>query len=520
MSNLVDSRHLTLLLASISFNYVEVGFSLYFENSIDIVDALLNLEKDTSMSRLVRAFTLLLLAGGLMSSQAASASEKNLDFKQYQDQAVTVLRDYLKIDTTVPPGNEARGAEYLKGILNKNGIEAELFETAPNRSVVYARLKGNGKKKAVILLNHIDVVPAEAKDWKYPPFGGEIHDGEIWGRGALDMKGMGVIELMAMIMLKQSGIELDRDIIYLGTPDEEVGGEFGAGWLQKHKPEIIKSAEFLLNEGFPIESDEKGKAKYWGVDYAEKSVLWLELTTEGAAGHASMPIPGAATYRLVRALKKIDDAGPNFRLLPEVEEYFKKIAATEDESMKKLYASIDSSIKEKKHSHELLSDLLKSSMLRNTISLTVMKAGYKTNVIPASASAQLDCRLLPDVKKDEFIKWIKGIIDDPTVKISVLEWNQSDPSSMETEMVAAIKKVAAAEDAKVPVVPVIVPWFTDSHWFRELGVQAYGFQPCEVDKEHFATMHGKDERISIDSFKKGVVRMYKILKEVAAADAK
>ncbi|MCA9815872.1 MAG: M20/M25/M40 family metallo-hydrolase, partial [Cyanobacteria bacterium HKST-UBA01] len=168
----------------------------------------------------------------------------------------------------------------------------------------------------------------------------------------------------------------------------------------------------------------------------------------------------------------------------------------------------------------LLSDLLKSSMLRNTISLTVMKAGYKTNVIPASASAQLDCRLLPDVKKDEFIKWIKGIIDDPTVKISVLEWNQSDPSSMETEMVAAIKKVAAAEDAKVPVVPVIVPWFTDSHWFRELGVQAYGFQPCEVDKEHFATMHGKDERISIDSFKKGVVRMYKILKEVAAADAK
>ncbi len=458
----------------------------------------------------------------LASSESDKKSEKselsgNSSKEDFGEMALKVLSEYLKIDTTVPPGNETRGAKYLKSVLEKEGIKAELFETAPGRSIVYARLKGNGKKKGVILLNHIDVVPAEAKDWKHPPFSGEVHDGELWGRGAIDMKSMGVIELVAMIMLKRSGVELDRDIIFLGTPDEEVGGEFGAGWFQKNKPEIIKSAEFLLNEGFPIEANEKGEAKYWGVDFAEKSVLWLELSAEGPAGHASMPIPGSATYRLVRALKNVEGVGANFKLLPEVEEYFTNIADTEDEATKKIYSDIAHSIKNKKHTDRILSDLLKSSMLRNTISLTVMKAGYKTNVIPALAMAQLDCRLLPGVKKDEFISWIKEIINDPTIKIKVLEWNKSDPSRMDTDMVKAIKSVAREEDSKVPVVPVIVPWFTDSHWFRELGVQAYGFQPFEVDKEHFATMHGKDERIPVRSLKRGVDRMYKILLKVATS---
>lgn len=448
---------------------------------------------------------------------AGPSNNSEVDFDKYGKLATKILCDYLKIDTTVPPGNEALGAKYLKDILTNNGIEAKLFETDKNRSIVYGRLKGNGKKKSVILLNHIDVVPAQAKDWKHNPFSGEIHDGEIWGRGAIDMKGMGVIELVAMIMLKKSGIELDRDIIFLGTPDEEVGGIYGAGWFQKNKPEIIKSAEFLLNEGFPIEADDKGKAKYWGVDYAEKSVLWLELTCNGSAGHASMPIPGASTYRLVRALKKVDDAGPNFELLPSVKEYFTKIAATEDEATKELYANISSTIQKKEHTHKLLSDLLKSSMLRNTISLTKMQAGYKTNVIPAKAMAQLDCRLLPGVKKDEFLTWIKGIISDPQVDIKVLEWNNSEPSNMKTDMVVAIKEVAKAENPDIPVVPVVVPWFTDSHWFRELGVQAYGFMPFEVDKVHFATMHGKDERVPVKAFEKGVERMYKILLNVSKA---
>ncbi|MCA9801262.1 MAG: M20/M25/M40 family metallo-hydrolase [Cyanobacteria bacterium HKST-UBA02] len=453
---------------------------------------------------------------GLIASPLGAAAN-TVDYEKAGDQACSILSRYLQVDTTVPPGNEKDGALFLRKVLAEEGIESEVFDTAPNRACLYARLKGNGKKKGIILLNHIDVVPAEPADWKFHPFKGEIHDGEIWGRGALDMKGMGVIELMAMVLLKRSGKELDRDIIFLATPDEEVGGEFGAGWFVKNKPELVKNAEFLLNEGFSIESDESGKQKYWGVDYAEKSALWLELTTRGEAGHASMPLAGASTNRLVRALNKIDGAGPNFKVLPPVKEYFAKIAMTETGDLKELFKNIESSVEDESNEKAILSDVLKSSMLRNTISLTVMKAGYKTNVIPAEASAQLDCRLLPGVEKDDFVAFIKKTINDDGVDIKVLEWNKAFPSSMDTELVECIKAVAAEESSGAPVVPVIVPWFTDSHWFRELGVQAYGFEPVEVDSEHFATMHGKDERIPVDAFKRGVKRMHQILDRLCTA---
>lgn len=460
-------------------------------------------------------------------SSAALAAD-SIDYKAAGDEATKILADYLRVDTTVPPGNEKLGAEFLADIFKKNGIDAQILETVPpvlegpeknaGRACVYARLKGTGKKKAIVLLNHIDVVPAEAKDWKYAPFGGEIHDGELWGRGALDMKGMGVIELMAMLLLKRSGAKLDRDIIFIGTPDEEVGGVYGAGWFKKNHPELVSDAEFLLNEGFCIEADEKGVPKYWGIDFGEKSVLWLELKTRGEAGHASMPMPGSATVRLVKALDKIVTAGPNFKVLPQVEGYFKKIAKFETGELKAAYENIVASVADPSKSPVLLKDLLKSSMLRNTVSLTVMKAGYKTNVIPAEASAHLDCRLLPGVTKEEFISWIQEVVEDPKVEINALEWEKAEPSSTDTDLYKAIEAVAAEETPDAPVVPVVVPWFTDSHWFRELGIIAYGFEPVELDQAHMATMHGRDERIPLTGIENGVRRMHKILLRTAASE--
>lgn len=461
-------------------------------------------------------------------SSAALAADSTVDYKAAGDEATKVLADYLRIDTTVPPGNEKLGAEFLAAILRKNGIDAQILETVKpvlegpekneGRACVYARLKGTGKKKAIVLLNHIDVVPAEAKDWKHAPFGGEIHDGELWGRGALDMKGMGVIELMAMLLLKRSGVKLDRDIIYLGTPDEEVGGVYGAAWFKKNHPELVSDAEFLLNEGFCIEADEKGVPKYWGVDFGEKSVLWLELKTRGEAGHASMPLPGSATVRLVKALDKIVTASPNFKVLPQVEEYFKKIAKLQTGELKSAYENIVAAVADPAKSSMLMKDLLKSSMLRNTVSLTVMKAGYKTNVIPAEATAHLDCRLLPGVTKEEFVSYIQEVVDDSNVEVSALEWEKAEPSSIDTAMYKAIEAVAAEETPDAPVVPVVVPWFTDSHWFRELGITAYGFEPVEIDGVHMATMHGKDERIPLAGIENGVRRMHKILLKAAAAE--
>ncbi|MBX9723951.1 MAG: M20/M25/M40 family metallo-hydrolase, partial [Candidatus Obscuribacterales bacterium] len=259
----------------------------------------------STLFALAVAFTTSILPSGASSVPAQAKS-----LEQSQDEAIGLLKEYLKIDTTNPPGNETKGAEYLAKIFKDNGIEAQLYETAPGRSCVYARLKGTGKKKAIVLLNHIDVVPANAADWKHAPFGGDEIDGEIWGRGTIDMKGYGIAQLETMLMFKRSGKLLDRDLIFVGTPDEEVGGNFGASWFVKNHADLVKDAEFLLNEGAFIDTADDGKARYCGVAVSEKSVLWLSLSSKGDAGHASMPQPDSSVNRLVSSLNKIIENPP------------------------------------------------------------------------------------------------------------------------------------------------------------------------------------------------------------------
>jgi len=457
-----------------------------------------------------------LLIAAVVAISPSGRADNALDFDKAGAEATRYLSQYLKIDTTVPPGNEKLGAEFLESILKENGIETGLYETAPQRACIFARLKGSGKKRPIVLLNHIDVVPARAEDWTHPPFAGETHDAELWGRGAMDMKGMAVAELEAMLLLKRSGRTLDRDIVFLGTPDEEVGGEFGAKWFVENHLELIKNAEFLINEGFHIDTDKDGKPRYWGVDVGEKSVLWLRLTARGEAGHASMPMRNASTNRLVRALAQIVEAQPKPVVLPAVREYFDKISTRESGWLKAAYADIDQAIKTPDTVEKLLQDKLKGSMLVNTVSLTVLKSGYKTNVIPAEAVAELDCRLLPGVKHEDFIAGLRSIVNDPAVDFSVLEWENTESSPFNTDLFEAIKAVAAKEAPGVPVVPVVVPWFTDAHWFRELGIVCYGFEPFEIDEQHLATMHGKDERIPLSAVTDGVRRLYKVLETVAA----
>lgn len=453
----------------------------------------------------------LLSCVGFPASAVTSQARPAAAAANYADEAVDLLSRYLQVDTTNPPGNEKLGAQFLADIFEKNGIKAEVFETAPGRACVYARLNGNGKKRPIVLLNHIDVVPARPEDWKHHPFKGEVIDGEIWGRGALDMKGFGIAELETMLMLKRSGKTLDRDIIFLGTPDEEVGGTHGAAWFAKNKPELVKGAEFLINEGAAIDTSPDGKPKYWGVDISEKSVLWLKLTAKGDAGHASMPMPESAPNKLIRAVSKVVNSPPSPMVLPAVEQFFSDIAKTEPEPMRSLFANVKASVQDPKSYAEILKNRQLSPMLRNTVSLTVLKAGYKTNVIPAEASAELDCRLLPGADKDKFIAEIKEKMADPAIEVSVLDWVHADASPYDTELFSVIKKVAAKNQPGVPVVPVVVPWFTDAHWFRDLGIMSYGFMPFEIDPEHIATMHGKDERMPVKSFTQGVQFLHEIV---------
>ncbi len=455
-----------------------------------------------------------LFAVGVATAVAVSAATGGNWSAAAGDEAVKYLSDYIQVNTTNPPGNETLGAVYLQKIFKANGIESQLFETEKGRSCLYARLKGSGKKRPIILLNHIDVVPAEASDWDHPPFSGMTVNGEIWGRGAMDMKGMAIAELETMLLLKRAGKPLERDVIFLATPDEEVGGRFGAEWFVKNHPELVRDAEFLINEGYFIETTSKGVPKYWGVDISEKSVLWLRLTARGNAGHGSMPMPDSAPNKLVRALTHVINEPPAPTVLPAVREFFQSIAACEPEPLRGYFTNIDKSVADPKIYSELLTDKLRSSMLRNTVSLTVLKSGYKTNVIPAESIAELDCRILPGVTKEAFIEEMQKRIADPTIEISVVDWVHAEASPQNTDLYAAITEVAHEEQPGVPVVPVVVPWFTDSHWFRNFGTVAYGFEPMEIDPEHLATMHGKNERIPVQGFKNAVRRLHKIVSKV------
>ena len=433
------------------------------------------------------------------------------------DEAVNYLCDYIKVNTTNPPGNERLGAEFLADILRKNGIEPTLYDTDKNRACVYARLKGNDKKRPILLLNHIDVVPARSEDWDQAPFDGKVIDGEIWGRGAIDMKGMAIAELVSLLALKRSAHLLDRDVIFLGTPDEEAGGTHGAQWFTQHHPELCKDAEYVINEGYFIETADDGKVKDWGVDISEKSVLWLKLTARGDAGHASMPMPDSAPNKLVRALARVVNAPPAPSIMPAVQEYFSQVSSTEAEPLRTYYRDIGKAVSDSASYAALLKDKLRSSMLRNTVSLTVIKAGYKTNVIPAEATAELDCRLLPGTDRDRFIAEIKDKIADPQIDVQILDWVRAEASAYNTELFDVIRAVAKLEQPGVAVVPVVVPWFTDSHCFRELGSTAYGFMPFRIDAVHLATMHGKNERIQVANFKDGVRILHEVIAKISGA---
>lgn len=436
----------------------------------------------------------------------------------HETEAVGLLSHYLQIDTTNPPGNEKAGAQFLANVLAKEGIQARLFETSPGRACVYARLHGNGRKRAIILLSHIDVVPAKAQDWKHHPFKGEIIDGEIWGRGALDIKGLAIANLETMLMIKRSGKVLDRDVIFLATADEESGGEHGAATFVKNHSDLVRDAEFLLNEVGAIYTNDAGKPLYWGVDIAEKSVLWLKLTATGEAGHASLPMPDSAPNKLVLALAQIIESPPPPHVLQVVAQSFHDIAPAMPEPMRSYFVDIKASVQDPKIYAAILANKQLGAVLRNTVSLTVLKSGYKTNVIPKEAIAELDCRLLPGTDKEQFIKEIKDKVSPFGVEVSELTWQKAEASLPYSALFDAITKVAAKEQPGVPVVSIICPGFTDSHWFRDMDITCYGFAPFEIDPEHVATIHGTNERIPERSFLQGIKYLYEIVTTVASPD--
>src|SRR5438128_2225759 len=247
------------------------------------------------------------------------------DWKALGDEAIALLSQYLRINTTNPPGNEIAAARWLAQVLQRDGIEARIFEPAPGKANLYARVRGDGSARPLIFLNHMDVVLASPEYWKVDPFGGVVQDGYVWGRGALDMKGEAIAQLMTLITLKRAGVPLKRDVIFLATSDEEVGAGVGAGWFVEAHPELVRDAEFLINEGGTIRADVNGRIEYYGVGTTEKSPFWLDVTARGTSGHGSRPTPDNPVHRLVRALSRIANHQTPLIVTPAVERYFRDL---------------------------------------------------------------------------------------------------------------------------------------------------------------------------------------------------
>ena len=442
----------------------------------------------------------------------------DLDWHELGEETAILLSDLIRVDTTNPPGGETAAANLLARKLRAEGIETEVVESAPGRGSLYARLPGAGSARPLILLSHLDVVPADPRDWRVPPFAGSRERGHIYGRGALDAKGLAAVQAMAVIAVKRSHRTLPRDIIILATADEETGGSAGAGWLVHHRRELLGDAEYLLTEGDHIHL--RGGQKIVQVSVAEKTPCWLKLVAHGEAGHGSTPPRFTAVTRLVRALNKIRRYEPPISLVPAVESYFAALAPLEKEPLRGELIHMRDALEEPQFLADFTRNPRQNALIRDTITPTVLQGSLKTNVIPAEASAQLDCRLLPGESPSAFIAQLRSVIGDDAISVeTVLSFpaSSSDPSS---SLITAIRQLSLADLGGAPVIPSVIPGFTDSHYFREQGVASYGFIPFVLTEEEEKTVHGSNERVSIQNLENGVRRLVILLRMVPPAAPK
>jgi acetylornithine deacetylase/succinyl-diaminopimelate desuccinylase-like protein len=450
------------------------------------------------------------------SAMASSTIPAN-HLRQYSDLALAWMQEYLRIDTTNPPGNEMRAVSFYKKILDREGIENRAFEYAPGRGDLWARLPHTSTeaKRPIILLNHMDVVTSDAAHWKVPPFSGEIKDGWLWGRGAQDMKDEGLAQLVVMVMLKREKIALDRDVIFLAVADEEVEGT-GTDWFIDHQRDLLENAEFLINEGGENLLD-NGKVKYVGVDVGEKTTFWLHVVAHGRPGHASRPIPDSAPNRLVHALDHILAYRTPLKVLPVVEEFLRDMAPYEPPEQASEYRNIRKAIEDPKFQQDVEKKESLNFLLRDTISLTMLGGSEQTNVIPPEAWANLDVRILPGGDPKALLEQIRRVVNDSNVTVEPLNavFREANYSPTNTALYDAIRKISGNYFPGTPVVPHITSGYTENQRYRPLGINAYGFNPYTATDEEGNTEHGNDERIRVEEVRRGPRILFDVVAAVA-----
>ena len=442
--------------------------------------------------------------------------------KEIEEEVTNLLSDLIRINTTNPPGNETEAVKFLTKNLEKEGFACEVFESAPGRGSLITRLKGTGEGPSLLLLSHLDVVAANPKEWSVDPFAGVVKDGFVWGRGAIDMKSMTAMEVMVMKLLKRNNAQLKGDVILAATADEEKGGEAGAGWLVKNYPDKVK-ADYVINEGggLAIPVDDKN---IYTIQTAEKGILWFKVKAKGRPGHGS--VPGAADNAILRMNKIVEKLG-NYRakmtVVPTVRQFLSEVA----KESPLLQQAANMILQNPEVADQILDMLAQKdkvmaeelrARLRMTIAPTIIHGGVKENIVPSECEAVFDCRILPEQTPEQAMEEIKALLKDVVdlekVEFETIQANEPSESPTNTPLYEEIINVLKEFEPNCSVAPILLTGGTDSRFFRKLGTVCYGFQPLRADMpygEILKTVHGIDERISIENLVFGTSVLYNVV---------
>jgi acetylornithine deacetylase/succinyl-diaminopimelate desuccinylase-like protein len=434
-----------------------------------------------------------------MTHNVNPAAQLAVDWDAVTDEAAGILSRYVRIDSSHPRGRTVETAALFADHLAAEGIDYQLYQSPEEGKVnLVARLSAtHAVGKPLVLSNHMDVVQAVAADWRFDPYSGEVADGYVYGRGALDMKGMGVMELLTLLMLKRRNVDLARDVILMCNCDEEIGSPMGARWMiEEHFADL--DPEFVLDEGGSGMKGFFSAGDVFEISVGEKRAVRVKMVSRAEPGHASQPWDDAATHRLVRAAHAVLTQPPEDRECPPVAEFVKRLGG----------AGVRQEIAAYRATKPLLHD---------TVALTMLSGGYKINVIPEQAEMSFDCRLLPDTDERAFISNLEQLINDPGVRLEVT-WPDAPPSTAawDAPLFRALEAACADFAPHAVVAPSICVGGTDARYFRERGVPSYGLLPCLFDAEDLKGYHGIDERLSLANLRLGTQIIFDTTLRVAA----
>ena len=450
------------------------------------------------MPRRVVLFALIAIISASLACRRATSSAVDVVEREAQD----LFGQYLRLDTANPPGNETEGARFLQQVLIKDGIDAKLVGNDPKRQGVYARLSSGTNEKALLLLHHIDVVPVVAAEWTKPPFSGLHANGYIWGRGALDIKSLGIAELMAVLELKRRKLPLTRDVVYLAVPDEERGGLHGTKELLDTHPELFANVGYVLNEGGYNETI-VNKVSFWGIEVQQKVPLFLHVTMHGWPGHAAAPPDDGGTLaRLMDALQAIRAIDTPYRLTPAVERYFHAVGAVRKDERGEVLRGAHEPLDVARVKRVLSPGY--RALLHDTIAVTRLGGGACTNCLPATGTADLDIRLLPDEKGDAMEAKVRELVGKNGEVEVILKGEPSPESPSDTDLYRLLAATFKKSEPGSTVAPIVQAGTSDSRFFRARGIVAYGIAPFKVNYYDADTVHGNDERIREWFFDAGV----------------